>query len=192
MLSVYLAAVGMASGGLYADGFACSDSCRSFFKIPPQAPYPKKTDRVLRFLKYLILAILLSVCPCYNRSDYGAGEPFFCKFPVPRRDSGGAGVPLVLLNDVLRPALGWLFRWKMLILILCLVSCVFVYRAVLQIYLPAGSVLFPVPSGSALSGMKVDTGACIHCGACGNACAMNGGSQQKRLTVRNVSAAANV
>jgi polyferredoxin len=169
----YLAAVGMAVGR-----FICGWLClfgllqELLYKIPtPKLRIPEKTDRVLRFLKYLVLAILVIGLPLLYRSDYGAGEPFFCKFLCPVGTLEG-GVPLVLLNDVLRPALGWLFRWKMLILILCLVSCVFVYRPFCKYICPLGA-FYSLFQRISIVRMKVDTGACIHCGACGNACAMN-------------------
>ncbi len=125
----YLIAVGMLVGR-----FICGWLCifgliqELLYKIPtPKINIPEKIDKPLRYLKYFVLGILVIGLPLFYRNEYGAGLPFFCEFVCPVGTLEG-GIPLVLLNDALRPALGWLFRWKMLILILCILASVFIYR----------------------------------------------------------------
>ena len=168
----YLAAV-----GLFVGRFICGWLClfgliqELLYKIPtPKLRIPPKIDKPLRCLKYLVLAVLVIGMPLGYRSQYGAGVPFFCKLLCPVGTLEG-GVPLVLLNDVLRPTLGWLFRWKLLILLLCILSSVFIYRPFCKYLCPLGA-FYALFQKTSLIRMRVDTAACIHCGACAKACAM--------------------
>ena len=168
----YLAAV-----GLFVGRFVCGWLClfgllqELLYKIPtPKLRVPERLDRPLRYLKYLVLAVLVVGLPLLYRSEYGAGEPFFCKYLCPVGTLEG-GVPLVLLNDVLRPALGWLFRWKMLVLALCLVSCVFIYRPFCKYLCPLGA-FYALFQRVSVVRIKVDAGACTGCGRCSRVCAM--------------------
>ncbi|MBR0481793.1 MAG: 4Fe-4S binding protein, partial [Firmicutes bacterium] len=136
----YLAAVGVAFGR-----FICGWLCvfgliqELLYMIPtPKLEIPEKIDRPFRYLKYLVLAVLVVGLPLFFRDGYGIGDPFFCKYLCPVGTLEG-GIPLVLLNSALRPALGWLFRWKMLILILCIRASVFIYRPFCRYICPLGA-----------------------------------------------------
>ncbi len=169
----YLAALGLALGRMIC-GWLCLFGLvqELLYKIPvPKLRIPGRVDRPLRYLKYLVLAVLVIGLPLVYRSDYGAGEPFFCKYLCPVGTLEG-GVPLVLLNSVLRPALGWLFRWKLLVLLLCLGACLFVCRPFCKYLCPLGA-FYSLFQRVSLVRMQVDRKACTGCGACGRACAMN-------------------
>jgi polyferredoxin len=168
----YLLAVGLLAGR-----FICGWLClfgliqELLYKIPtPKLEIPEKPDRVLRYLKYAVLAVLVIGLPLLYRSDTGVGEPFFCKFLCPVGTLEG-GVPLVLGNSVLRPALGWLFRWKLVLLALCLVSCVFIYRPFCKYICPLGA-FYSLFSRVSIVRISVDAKACVNCGACARACGM--------------------
>ena len=169
----FLAAVGVLVGR-----FICGWLClfgllqELLYKIPvPKLRIPDRVDRPLRYLKYVILAVLVVGLPLFYRSRYGAGEPFFCKYLCPVGTLEG-GVPLVLLNDVLRPTLGWLFRWKMLILILCILSSVVIYRPFCKYICPLGA-FYSLFQAVSIVRIHVDSDACVNCGACHRACGMN-------------------
>ena len=169
----FLAAVGLAAGR-----FICGWLClfgliqELLYKIPtPKLRIPEKTDQVLRRLKYVILAVFVVLLPLLYRSSYGAGVPFFCKYICPVGTLEG-GIPLVLLNDVLRPALGWLFRWKMLLLILCVLASVFIYRPFCKYICPLGA-FYSLFQKVSLVQMHADTDRCIRCGLCSKTCEMN-------------------
>ena len=169
----YLMAVGVLVGR-----FVCGWLClfgliqELLYKIPtPKLRIPEKVDRPLRLVKYAVLAVLVIGLPLLYRTGYGAGEPFFCKYVCPVGTLEG-GVPQVLLNSVLRPALGWLFRWKMLLLILCVLASVFIYRPFCRYVCPLGAFYSLFQKVSVLR-MKVETSACVDCGACRKACPMN-------------------
>ena len=169
----YLAAVGVLAGR-----FICGWLClfglvqELLYKIPtPKLHIPEKIDRPLRYGKYAVLAILVIGLPLLYRTEFGAGVPFFCKYLCPVGTLEG-GVPLVLLNEKLRPALGWLFRWKMLLLVLCLLACVFIYRPFCKYICPLGAFYSLFQKVSFVQ-MRVDSDKCIGCGKCSSTCAMN-------------------
>ena len=169
----YLMAVGVICGRLIC-GWLCLFGLieELLYKIPtPKIKIPEKIDKPLRYLKYAVLFVLVILLPLFYRTDYGAGEPFFCKCLCPVGTLEG-GVPLVLLNDMLRPALGWLFRWKMLILILCLLSCIFIYRPFCKYLCPLGA-FYALFQKISLVKIKLKKDACINCGACAKVCGMN-------------------
>ena len=168
----YLAAV-----GLFVGRFICGWLCvfgllqELLYKIPtPKIRIPEKADRPLRFVKYAVLAVLVIGLPLLWRNGYGAGTPFFCEYVCPVGTLEG-GIPLVLLNAVLRPALGWLFRWKMLLLILCIASSVFIYRPFCKYICPLGA-FYSLFQRISLVQIRVDADACTNCGACSRACEM--------------------
>ena len=168
----YLIAVG-ALVGRFVCGWLCLFGLLQelLYKIPvPKLTIPEKVDRPLRKLKYVVLAVLVVGLPLLYRSRYGAGEPFFCKFVCPVGTLEG-GVPLVLLNDVLRPTLGWLFRWKMLLLLLCILASMVIYRPFCKYVCPLGA-FYSLFRKVSLVRLKVDTEACVGCGACSRACGM--------------------
>ena len=167
----------LAAVGLLVGRFICGWLClfgliqELLYKIPtPKLRIPEKIDRPLRYLKYAVLALLVIALPLGCRSEYGAGIPFFCQFLCPVGTLEG-GVPLVLLNDVLRPALGWLFRWKLLILIVCILSSIFIYRPFCKYLCPLGA-FYALFQRVSLIRMKLDASACVGCGACAKACPM--------------------
>jgi polyferredoxin len=141
------------------------------YKIPvPKVRIPDRVDRPLRYLKYVVLAVLVVGLPLLYRSGYGAGDPFFCKYVCPVGTLEG-GVPHVLLNDTLRPALGWLFRWKMLLLILCIAASMVIYRPFCKYICPLGA-FYALFQRFSLVRIRVDSEACINCGACRGVCGM--------------------
>ncbi len=168
----YLLAIGMLVGR-----FICGWLClfgllqELLYKIPvPKLKIPEKADRPLRYLKYGVLGILVFGLPLFYRSQYGAGIPFFCEFLCPVGTLEG-GVPLVLLNTGLRAALGWLFRWKMLVLVLCLIACIFIYRPFCKYLCPLGA-FYALFQRVSIVKMNVDPTACTNCGICRHACPM--------------------
>ena len=84
-------------------------------------------DRFLRLLKYIILILFVIVLPLCVVDIVGQGKPWFCQYICP---SGTlfAGIPLISSAPFLRDALGFLFTWKLTILIILLIVSIIVFR----------------------------------------------------------------
>ena len=79
---------------------------------------------------------------------------------------------MVLGNPSLRAAAGVLFDWKVLVLLLFLVSTCFVYRSFCRFFCPLGAV-YSLFSRISILGIEVDEGKCTHCGQCVRQCRMD-------------------
>ena len=138
-------------------------------------PFVKKLrklpgDRWLRLLKYVILAGFVIVLPLIVLDIVGQGQPWFCKYICP---SGTlfAGIPLVASNPALQSALGWLFNWKVTVLVVLLLLSVAVYRPFCRYLCPLGAI-YGLFNPVALYRFRIDTQKCTQCGACQRACPM--------------------
>ena len=167
----------LATVGLLVGRFICGWLClfgllqELLYRIPtPKIKVPEKADRILRYLKYAVLLLLVIGLPFAVRDAFGLGEPFFCKYLCPVGTLEG-GVPLVLLQKGLRRTLGWLFAWKFVLLLLCIASSVFIYRPFCKYICPLGAFYALFQKVSILRLALNDT-ACVHCGACARKCAM--------------------
>ena len=168
----YLAALGLLVGR-----FICGWLClfgliqELLYKIPlPKLKVPKKLDRVLRYLKYAVLLILVFLLPFFWRSELGVGEPFFCKYLCPVGTLEG-GVPLVLLQEQLKSAAGFLFRWKFALMALVLLSSVYIHRPFCKYLCPLGAFYALFQKVSFLR-LKLDGEKCVSCGKCEKICPM--------------------
>ncbi len=166
----------MAAGAFFGR-FICGWLCvfglvqELLYMIPtPKLEIREKIDRPLRYLKYLVLAVLVVGLPLFLRDGYGTGDPYFCKYLCPVGTLEG-GVPLVLLNGALRTAAGWLFRWKVFILLLCILASVFIYRPFCRYICPLGA-FYALFQKISIIRMKVDRDLCTDCGACSKVCNM--------------------
>lgn len=139
-------------------------------KIPsPKPRLPRRLDRTLRWGKYAALAAVL-LLPAVLTDAFGIGDPVFCKYVCPAGTLEG-GIPLLLANKGLRAAAGFLFSWKMGILVLVLVGSVLLYRPFCKYLCPLGAIYGLLNRFSAYQ-MRVDESACVHCGKCEKACKM--------------------
>jgi polyferredoxin len=83
-----------------------------------------------------------------------------------------AGIPLVLLNEGLRAGVGWLFTWKVAILIVIVLLSVIVYRPFCRYLCPLGAV-YSLFNKFSLYRYEVDNGKCTECGKCKAACKLD-------------------
>jgi len=131
-------------------------------------PTPKKNrfalDRPLRYLKYLVLAVLVIALPLSMKL-----VPYFCKYLCP---SGTlAGWMLAVRDSALRSQLGTLFTWKSTVLILVIVACLFVWRPFCKYLCPLGAI-YGLFNRVSLFRMDLDRNRCIGCKKCASACRM--------------------
>lgn len=139
-------------------------------------PFPKKiksfkSDKHLRKLKYGILLIFVLLLPLFLVDVLGQGSPYFCKLICPVGMLEG-GLPLVLKNESMRGAVGFLYAWKGAILALTILLSIIIYRPFCKYICPLGAV-YSLFNPISLFKYRLDEDACVHCGACARACKMN-------------------
>ena len=98
----------------------------------------------------------------------GQGKPWFCAYVCPSGTFLG-GIPMVAANAGLRTALGWLWRWKLALLIGIVILSLFYYRPFCRYLCPLGAIYGCFNPVSILR-YRLDKDACIQCGKCQKAC----------------------
>jgi polyferredoxin len=138
-------------------------------------PFPKKIgsfrgDKLLRKMKYVILAVFVILLPMFVVDILGQGLPYFCKLICPAGTLEG-GMPLVLMNQSMRSALGGLYAWKNLLLVLTIVVSILIYRPFCKYICPLGAI-YSVFNPISVFRYKVDQEKCTGCGVCAKVCKM--------------------
>ncbi len=157
--------------GLFLGRFICGFFCPFGFlqellhKIPTPKIQKSSVTRGLSYLKYGILLIFVIAVPLITLA------PGFCKYLCPA-GTLEAGIPLTLLQERLRAMTGALFTWKVAVLILILLACVFCFRAFCRFLCPLGAI-YSFFNPVSFFGIKVDQAKCIHCDACVRHCKMD-------------------
>ncbi len=139
-------------------------------------PFPKKLkklkgEKFLGMLKYLILAIFVIILPLFAVNIVGQGIPWFCKYICPSGTLGG-GIPLTILNEDLRSAIGWLYSNKVIILIVTIIASVIVYRPFCRYICPLGAI-YGLFNPISLYQYKMDEKKCTKCGVCTAKCKLD-------------------
>lgn len=142
------------------------------YKIPmPKLTVPKKIDKPMRWLKYITLLVAVIALPILLTNKFGIAPPYFCQWICPAGTLEG-GIPLVLKNESLRNALGFLFNWKMGLLILTVVASIFTYRPFCKYICPLGAI-YSLFNRFSFYKMNVDKSKCNGCKICEKKCKMN-------------------
>lgn len=124
-----------------------------------------KLDRYLRYFKYVVLLGLVIILPLSIPLT-----PTFCKYVCP---SGTiAGCMQAASNKLVRGQLGMLFNWKLIVLLIIIVSALIVWRPFCKYLCPLGA-WYGFFNKVALYRMHLDPEKCTHCHACENVCKMN-------------------
>lgn len=176
-ISLYVAGLLVVFGtilGRFVCGFLCPFGLVQdlLFKIPFVRKIRKLPgEKGLRWLRFVFLSIFVILLPMFVIDITGLGEPWFCKFICPAGTLEG-GVPLVLLNSAMRGAAGFLFKWKLLILIITLLSSIVIYRPFCRYVCPLGAI-YGIFNKISFYRIKIDTEKCTKCGACQKACKLD-------------------
>lgn len=126
--------------------------------------------RVLVWAKYVILLVFVILLPLLVLDITGQGAPWFCQYICP---SGAlmAGIPLMIGNEALRGAAGFLFAWKGVVLAVIVLLSLMIYRPFCKYLCPLGAV-YGLFHPIALYRYRVYAEKCTHCGKCEKACKM--------------------
>ena len=142
------------------------------YKIPtPKFKIPVKVDRPLRYLKYVILLVFVILLPMFLTNAFGLGAPYFCKLICPAGTLGGA-LPLLAKNEGLRSTIGFLFFWKLSILIVVVALSIFTYRPFCKYICPLGA-MYSFFNKIGFYKMEFVPDKCVNCGLCEKSCKMD-------------------
>lgn len=176
-ISLYVSGFLIFSGALFGR-FICGWLCPFgliqdlFYKIPFVKKITTfKSDRLLRKLKYVILLVFVIILPMFVTDISGQGSPWFCKYICPAGMLQG-GLPLTILNEGLRSAIGFLYAWKFVILAVTVIISVVIYRPFCKYICPLGAV-YGLFNKVSVFRLRCDKDKCINCGKCSKICKMN-------------------
>lgn len=162
--------------GILLGRFVCGWLCPFGFIQELINKIPSKKIKIsgknpLRYLKYGILIIFVILLPMMAVNEFGFGSPFFCKYICPA-GTLEAGIPLVALNPTLRSAIGFLFSWKVFLLIVTIVASIFIYRPFCRFICPLGAI-YSLFNPVSLYRLNIEDDKCIKCGKCNSTCKLN-------------------
>lgn len=160
--------------GRFVCGFLCPFGLAQdlLFKIPFIRKIRRlRGEKFLRSLRFVFLGLFVIILPMFVVDITGLGEPWFCKWICPVGTLEG-GVPLVLLNSAMRGAAGFLFKWKLVILVVTVFSSVVIYRPFCRYACPLGA-FYGLFNKISFLRLRVDNDKCTKCGACKAACKLD-------------------
>ncbi|MGV1100181.1 4Fe-4S binding protein [Thiovibrio sp. JS02] len=159
-------------GGMFGR-MICGWACPFGFIQEVLHKIPTRKFRIPRILshgKFMFLVMFVFVLPLVLVDEFGAGNPWFCKFVCPA-GTLEAGLPMILLQPNLRNSLGLLFLNKFVILIACLVWAIFSSRPFCRTMCPLGA-FYALFSRVRLIRLHLDETKCTNCKACHHVCPM--------------------
>ncbi|MBR2925159.1 MAG: 4Fe-4S binding protein [Clostridia bacterium] len=167
----FLLAVGVLLGR-FVCGFLCPFGLIQ--ELLAKIPLPKKKWRLPPFAKYIkygVLVVFVLLMPVVVTNVVGMGDPAFCQYICPSGTLLG-GIPLISTHPELQQTIGWLFSWKMFLLIAILIGSVLVYRFFCKTLCPLGAI-YGILNKVSFYRLTVDEQKCIHCGKCAQVCGMD-------------------
>ena len=128
-------------------------------------------EKALRWLRFVFLGLFVIILPMFVEEFMGMSEPWFCKWICPVGTLEG-GFPLVLLNSTMLSAAGFLFKWKLVILIVILLSSIVIYRPFCRYFCPLGAI-YGIFNKISFYRLRVDPTKCTKCGTCQKVCKLD-------------------
>ena len=102
--------------------------------------------------------------------ESGHGSPWLSKLICPSGTLLG-GIPLVAKNPGLQRAIGFLFGWKVSILVILLILSTMIYRPFCKYLCPLGAI-YGIFNRFSLYHYEIDAAKCTKCGLCAKKCDM--------------------
>ncbi|WIF96153.1 4Fe-4S binding protein [Caminicella sporogenes] len=174
--SFYVVGFLMLLGGLLGR-FICGWLCpfgliqELLYKIPSPKFRVSKRFEKLKYLKYVILIVFVILLPMFWVNDIGMGSPTFCKYICPVGTIEG-GIPLVILNESLRLAIGFLFVWKIALLIIIIILSIVIFRPFCRFICPLGAI-YSLFNPISVYKLNIDLDKCTQCGICSQKCKLD-------------------
>ena len=158
--------------GRFICGFLCPFGwLQELLQTIPSKKLSTKKLKPLTYLKYIILLLAVVLLPALAVNDVGMGDPFFCKYICPQGVLEGA-IPLSLVNEEIRTALGTLFVQKLFILLAAVALSILFYRPFCKWICPLGA-FYALLNKISLLEIKMDEQKCVSCGKCAASCKMD-------------------
>ncbi|WP_156782477.1 4Fe-4S binding protein [Geosporobacter ferrireducens] len=160
--------------GRFICGFLCLFGFMQdlLYKIKvPKLKIPPKIDVPMRWLKYIVLLVAVIALPIFLTNQFGIAPPYFCQWICPAGTLEG-GVPLILKNEGLRSMLGFLFNWKLGLLVFIMLASVFTYRPFCK-YICSLGAIYSLFNSFSFYQMSVDKERCNGCKICERKCNMD-------------------
>jgi ferredoxin-type protein NapH len=162
----FLAAVGSAVGRMPC-GWVCPFGF--FQELVHKIPSPKiKLPHFLTYFRYVVLATTVVALPLLVVDQFGYGQTWFCKWICPA-GTLEAGIPLMLIKADLRPLIGFMYYWKLGLLVLFLGWFVLSRRPFCRTVCPLGA-FWGLFNKVSLFRMAVDDQKCTLCDKCHKDC----------------------
>ncbi len=132
---------------------------------------PKKLDKILRYMKYVIFVVAVILLPIAGLGKTTVIPPYFCKYICPAGMLEG-GIPHVIMNAQLRGLIGFLFNWKLLLLVIVVILSTMIHRPFCKYVCPLGA-FYGVCNKFSFYQMNLDKAKCVGCKKCEKVCPMN-------------------
>ena len=131
----------------------------------------KSVDSKLRYLKYLVLIVMVIALPMFLTNKFGMAPPYFCKYLCPA-GTIEAAFPLIAKNPFLRETIGNIFFIKLSILIVFIISSIFIYRPFCKYFCPLGAI-YGLFNKLGIFRLEFEESKCTDCGLCEKSCKMD-------------------
>lgn len=163
--------------GILVGRFICGWLClfgliqELLYMIPvPKVTVKEEIDKILRFAKYFFLFGVCIFAVIFVRDQFGLSLPYFCKYICPIGMLEG-GIPLLAVNEAYRAAAGFLYIWKLAILVFIVALSMIINRPFCKYICPLGAFYSLFQKISFLK-INIDSDACVKCGKCAKICKM--------------------
>ena len=141
------------------------------YRIPlPKLEVPRKLDRALRYVKYVVAVLLVVALPVVARAAMGQGAPYFCKLLCPA-GTLEAALPLMIVHPNLQAQAGALFWCKVAVLALVVLASICIRRPFCKYLCPLGA-FYGLFNRVSLYQMRVQEEGCVGCNHCARECPM--------------------
>ncbi|MGI6487123.1 MAG: 4Fe-4S binding protein [Syntrophothermaceae bacterium] len=155
-------------GGRLACGWFCPFGLLQelIYKIPLPKLAWKPEFRRLECLKYVVLVVFVILLPLL-----GLGTTAFCQYICPV-EVLEAYFPLMVVKPSIMATLGFLFRWKLVLLIGIILLAIVIFKPFCRFLCPLGAI-YSLFNPISLYRYEVDDNQCIECTSCQAECKLD-------------------